>query len=389
MDLALSAQQADIQARVHRLAQAVIAPRAADVDRAGRFPRENFAALHRAGLLGLFIPARLNGPGADIVGYVLAGEEVGKACGSTALPYLMHEGNCLTVLVGGNEEQQRRYLGAVIGEGKLIGVAFSEPGSGSNFAVPQITSTRRDGEYVLNGRKFFATGAGHMDYLLVNTQAEGATAPTDTNLFLLEARDNPGVRVEATWDAMGMRGTASDDVVLTDCVVPVRDRLGEHGKALDILLQVAGVYYLGMAAAYLGIGQAALDFAATHLQTRKQFPDPKPLAHFQGLRFAFADAHVQLQGARWLLYHAAWMAMADPAGAVVAVHEAKLACTTAAIRATDEAMQLCGGRGFLKKNPVERYYRDARAGALMAANAEVCREFIAKPLLGMDPLAAE
>lgn len=389
MDFVLSAQQADIRARTRQVAEAALAPRAADVDRSGRFPRENFTDLFQAGLLGLFIPTELGGPAVDVLSYVLACEEVGKACGSTALPFLMHQGNCLTLAVGGNDRQRQAYLCAVAQAGKLIGVAFSEPGSGSNFAVPQITSERRDGGYVLNGRKFFATGAGHVDYLLVNTQVEDAATPTDTNLFVLDARNNPGVHVEQNWDAMGMRGAASNDVVLKDCFVSKDDLIGEHGHALDVLLQVVGVYYLGMAAAYLGIGQAALDFAANHLQTRKQFPDPKPLAHFQGLRFAFADAHVTLQGARWLLYHAAWMADANPAEAVAPVHEAKLACTTAAIRATDEAMQLCGGRGFLKRHPVERYYRDARAGALMAANAEVCREFIAKPLLGMNPLEAD
>ncbi len=389
MEFQLTAQQADIQARTRAIAAEALAARAASVDRDGRFPTENFGDLHRAGLLALLVPRDLGGEGADIISYVLACEEVGRACGSTALPFLMHQGNCLAILVGGSPEQQRRYLGAVTGEGKLIGVAFSEPGSGSNFAVPQITS-RRDGDrYVLNGRKFFATGAGHVDYLLVNTQIEDAAAPTDTNLFILDARNNPGLHVQENWDAMGMRGTPSNDVILEDCAVPAADRIGEHGKALDTLLQIAGVYYLGMAGAFLGIGQAALDYAANHLQTRVQFPDPKPLAHHQGLRFAFADAHVALQGARWLLYHASFVAQTDPANAVVPVHEAKLACNLAAIQATDRAMQLCGGRGYLKRNPVERYYRDVRAGALMAVNAEVCREFIAKPLLGMDPLAAD
>ena len=389
MDFALTAQHMDIQARARDVARMALAARAAEVDRAGAFPRENFADLHRAGLLSLLIPGRLGGEGADLLAYVLACEEVGQACGSTALAFLMHQGNCLTILLGGTEDQQRRYLGAVSGEGKLIGVAFSEPGSGSNFAVPQITSVRRDGHYVLNGRKFFATGAGHVDYLLVNARIEDAAAPTDSNLFVLDARATPGLRVEENWDAMGMRGTASNDVVLSDCTVAEADRIGGHGKAMDLLLRVAGVYYLGMAAAYLGIGQAALDYAANHLRTRVQYPDPRPLAHHQGLRFDFADAHVALQGARWLLYHAAWLAQTDPASAVVPVHEAKLACTLGAIHATDRAMQLCGGRGYLKRHPVERYYRDARAGALMAVNAEVCREFIAKPLLGMDPLAAE
>jgi alkylation response protein AidB-like acyl-CoA dehydrogenase len=192
------------------------------------------------------------------------------------------------------------------------------------------------------------------------------------------------MRIEGTWDAMGLRGTSSRDLVFDDAEVPAASRLGDEGQAGAVLGQVAGIFSLGMGATYLGMAQAALDRAGAYISTRVQFPDPAPLAHQQGLRFAFADAYTGLQSARRLLYYAGWLFEQEDEAAAVQVAAAKLACMIAGMRAADCAVQLSGGRGYLRGELVERVYRDIRAGALMTLNAEGCREAIAKPLLGVQ-----
>ncbi len=382
MEFALSSEQAAIQSRVRQVA-AAFAGRASEIDRTAEFPVENFQELHAAGLLGLLIPRCHGGLEADTLSYILACEEIGRVCGSTALPFLQHQANCRAIVLGADEERRALYLEAVTGRGALIGIALTEPSSGSR-AVPQVGSRRHGEGYRLQGRKSFTTAAGYADYFLVSARALDATDPEGVTLFVVEPRVTPGMRIEGGWDAMGLRGTSSRDLLFEDAGVPATARLGEEGNAAAILQPIAGIFSLGMGAAYLGMAQAALDRAGTYISTRVQFPDTSPLAHQQGLRFAFADAYTGLQGARWLLYQAGWQFDQGYETAAVSVAAAKLACITAGMRAADCAVQLSGGRGYLRGELVERVYRDIRAGALMTLNAEGCREAIAKPLLGVQ-----
>ena len=382
MQFALSPEQAAIQEQARQVARR-FAARAAEIDRSGRFPAENFQELHASGLLGLLIPRRYGGLEADILCYILACEEVGRACGSTALPFLQHQANCRAIVIGAREEARAVYLEAVIGRGALIGIALSEPGSGSRV-VPQVDSRRRGDGYQLQGRKFFVSAAGHATYFLVNARSLDEAAPDGVDLFVVEPGAMRGVRIEGQWDAMGLRGTSSRDLIFEDAAIPAAARLGEEGSGGTVLAPVGGIFSLGMGAAYLGMAQAALDRAGAYIGSRVQFPDTTTLAHQQGLRFAFADAYAGLQAARWLLYHAGWQFEQDYQAAAVQVAAAKLSCITAGMRAADCAVQLSGGRGYLRGELVERVYRDIRAGALMTLNAEGCREAIAKPLLGVE-----
>ena len=382
MQFALSPEQAAIQARTRQVAT-TFASRAAEIDRTGRFPAENFRELHAAGLLGLLIPRRHGGLEADIVSYILACEEVGRACGSTALPFLQHQANCRAIVLGAGAASRAVYLEAVIGRGALVGIALSEPGSGSRV-VPQVGSRRHGDGYRLQGRKFFVTAAGHATYFLVNARALDAANADGADVFVVEPGATRGVRFEGQWDAMGLRGTCSRDLIFEDAEIPAAARLGEEGEGGAVLAPVGGIFSLGMGAAYLGMAQAALDRAGAFIGSRVQYPDTATLAHQQGLRFAFADAYAGLQAARWLLYQAGWQFEQDYQAAAVQVAAAKLTCITAGMRAADCAVQLSGGRGYLRGELVERVYRDIRAGALMTLNAEGCREAIAKPLLGVE-----
>jgi alkylation response protein AidB-like acyl-CoA dehydrogenase len=225
-------RQRDLLARLDALLP-LFAERAPHYDRSGEFPHANFADLHRAGLLGLNIPREYGGLGADFLTFVLVAERLAQACGSTALAFVMHAAATGTLASDGNPEQRARYFDAVIREGKLLSLAYSEPASGQNFLAPQQVATRVDGGYVFDGVKRFATSAGAADFFLVNARVADAPDPLHAmNVFVVACRDNPAVRVQPTWDALGMRATCSHELHFSRCFIPESDRLGAHGEAL-------------------------------------------------------------------------------------------------------------------------------------------------------------
>lgn len=388
MDFTFTQEQKDLQERVRSLARRQLAPRAAAYDRTGDFPRENFVDLHKAGLLGLLIPQAYGGLAADMLTYTLVIEELAKACGSTTLIYAMHCGATYAVSLGGAPTQQQQYLPEVTQEGKLFAWGFSEPGSGGNILHPQLLAQPTEDGYLLNGTKAFCTGAGAVDYYLINTQTGTTQFMQSQNFFVLDAATE-GLSVEKTWDALGMRANCSNTLYLRGCVVPTTACLGKHGAGVAILLRGIPPLILGLAAASLGVATAAYTFALDHVAKRIVQPANKSLSAFQGVRFLLAEMQVMLHTARLALHQAAWLADRDIQEAFIPMNMAKFACNKAAIDVGNMAMQVCGGQGFLKANPLERYFRDARAGAVMGANLEVLRDMIAKSALGLDPRQAD
>lgn len=385
MDFRLTRDQEELQERVRALVRRSIAPRAAGYDQDGRFPRENFADLHAAGLLGLLIPEAYGGLEADMLTYTLVIEELAKGCGSTALIFAMHCGATRAIALGGTASQKSTYLSAVTEQGKLFAWGFSEPGSGGNILRPQLVAKQLDGGYLLNGVKAFCTGAGHVDYYLINTQTEDAAQFMQSQNFFVIDATTENIHVEETWDAMGMRANCSNTLFLRECQLPAQACLGGHGQGMTILTQTIPPLILGLAAASLGVATAAYGFALDHTATRVVQPRNKPLSAFQGVRFMLADMQVAIHTSRLALHHAAWMADRDLFDAFMPMNMAKFICNKQAIEVAGTAMQVCGGHGYLKKNPLERYFRDARAGAVMGANLEALRDMIAKSALGLDP----
>lgn len=385
MDYTLSQDQKDLQERVRALVRRKIAGRAAAYDREGTFPSENFVDLHQAGLLGLLVPRAYGGLEADMVTYTLVIEELAKGCGSTALIFAMHCGACYAVSLGGTPSQQEQYLRSVTQEGKIFAWGFSEPGTGGNILRPQLVARQVEAGYILHGTKAFCTGAGHVDYYLINTQTDDATQFMQSqNFFVLDATTE-GISIEQTWDALGMRANCSNTLQLRECVLPRSACLGKHGAGMAILIQGIPPLMLGLAAASLGVATAAYEFALDHVAKRVVQPTNKPLSAYQAVRLMLADMQVPLHSARLTLHHAAWAAGRDIQEAFVPMNMAKYVCNKTAIDVTSTAMQVCGGRAFLKSAPLERYFRDSRAGAVMGSNLEVLRDTIAKSALGIDP----
>lgn len=384
VDFTLTPRQQDLIDQARAVARRCLAPRATQYDRAGEFPAENFTDLKDTGLLGLLIPAERGGLGADLTTYALAVAELAEACGSTALIFAMHCG-ATRLLSASHDPAAHEALRTVLDSGRLIAWGFSEPGTGGNILNPQLRATPDDGGFALAGTKSFCTGAGHVDYYLINTHSGENEFRLGQSMFLLPA-GTQGLTVKETWDALGMRANCANTVLL-DCHLPAEACVGGHGGGLPLLANALPALVIGLAAASLGVARAANAFATAHVTRRVHTNTGANLAAYQGVRFQIADMATTLHTAYLSLLHAAVTADTDPMDALPAMNMAKYVCNTAAIAVADTAMQVTGGHGFLRSNPLERHYRDARAGAVMGANLGALRDMIGKAALGLDPRA--
>lgn len=382
MDDDLSPEGQALVEEARYVAERSLAARAADHDRDATFPSDNLADLHEAGLTTLLVPTELGGRGAGLPVYVRVVNELARACGSTALVFAMHCG-ATRVLSASRTERAREVIARVVQDGALVAWGFSEPGTGGNVLAPQLTAVEtEDGRLAVSGVKAFCTGAGFVDHYLVNAgSGQEEFRRSQTMLILDGARD--GLRVDHVWDAMGMRANQANTVHL-DLTAEGRDALGGPGGGMPLLADALPALVLGLAAASLGVAQAAHEFALAHVTRRAHADKGHTLAGYPTVRAQIADSVATLHGARLALGSAARLADSDPLETLPAMNLAKYMANTAAIRVADTSMEVCGGRGFLRTGPLERHYRDARAGAVMGANLGALRDMIGKVALGMD-----
>lgn len=382
VDFTLTDDQQDLIDQARAVARRCLLPRAADHDRSGTFPADNFKDLAETRLLSLLVPTERGGLGADMVTYALTVAELAEACGSTALIFAMHCG-ATRLLAADPGPRAGGVLEEVVDAGKLIAWGFSEPGIGGNVLNPQLLAQPDGDSYTLAGTKAFCTGAGHVDYYVINTHSGESEFRRSQSMFLLPAA-TAGLTVKQTWDAMGMRANCANTLVL-DCRVDTGTCIGGHAGGMPLLAHALPALVLGLAAASLGVARAANSFATAHVTKRVHVNTGANLAAFQGVRFQVADMATTLHTAHLCLLHAAVTADTDPFDSLPVMNMAKYVCNTAAISVADTAMQVAGGQGFLRSNPLERHYRDARAGAVMGANLGALRDMIGKSALGMDP----
>lgn len=357
-------------------------PRATKLDREATFPAENIADLHNVGLSGLLIPNKYGGLGVNLATYVEVIAELAKACGSTALVFAMHCG-ASRLLGSASTERAIEVLKDVVENGSVIAWGFSEPGIGGNVLAPQMNVTQvADAALHVRGTKAFCTGAGHVQYYLLNAASGEAEFRRSQTMLLINAAQE-GLEVEQTWDAMGMRANQANNV-RCDFETSVDNALGGIGAGMPLLAHAIPALVLGLAATSLGVAQAAHDFAIQHVTKREHVDKGHALSGYPTVRAQIAESAAALHGARLAILEAARLAETDPLEALPSMNLAKYMANSAAIEVADTSMELCGGRGFLRSAPMERFYRDSRAGAVMGTNLGALREMIGKFELGMD-----
>ena len=389
MDFRISEAHRELQQRARRLARD-FATRAAQHDRDATDPLENYAALRDAGFYALNVPRELGGAGLGLLGWSLAAEELGQGCASTALSFNMH------LSVVGPIMEHRLVPGAarerlakmVAQDGKLIGGNFSEPTTSGLVGTPvPLTRARRvDGGYRITGRKAFASMIAAADAVMVMAYPDEATSPT-AGMLLLVPPDAPGRRVEKVWDTLGMRATRSDSMVLEDCWVPEEALLFRADDIVPFRRDGANWFWASYTPVYLGIGVAAYRAIIDNMKRRTPPGFSQPLAYHPDVRRHVAEMSADLEAARLLTLHSAWLSDAEgptPAS-LAALYRAKYAVGEAVTRVTRTAMTLGGAHALFKTSPLERYFRDAAVAPVQFPPRDFCLTTLGMLELGLDP----
>ncbi|MFD4598628.1 acyl-CoA dehydrogenase family protein [Streptomyces sp. NPDC058464] len=369
----------DLLTLVREIARREIAPKAAEEEDAGRFPREVFTLLSESGLLGLPYDAEYGGGEQPYEVYLQVLEELAAARLTIGLGVSVHTLASYALAAYGTKQQQVEHLPAMLGGGLLGAYCLSEPASGSDAASLRTRAVRDGDFWVINGTKAWITHGGIADFytVMARTGAEGSHGIT---AFLVPG-DAEGLSGAVPEKKMGMKGSPTAQVHFDDVRVSDERRLGEEGQGFAIALSALDSGRLGIAACAIGVAQAALDEAVGYATGRRQFGHP--ISDFQGLRFMIADMATQIEAGRALYLAAARLRDAGRPFAKQAAM-AKLHCTDTAMKVTTDAVQILGGYGYTADFPVERYMREAKVLQIVEGTNQIQRMVIARHVAGPE-----
>lgn len=389
--------EAEWTAKARDLGRRALAPRAAHHDREASFPTENYRDMHREGFLSLCIPKEEDGAGAGFRAYCLVAAEMGRYCGATALTWNMHV--CSTLWSGAltedlemdaatrAEHRRRRALhyGRILRDGAIYAQPFSEGGAAAAGAVAFGTTARRvTGGFLVNGKKIFASLAGHADYygVLCTETREGEGLSRRDTLYLAIPAKAPGVSVVGEWDPLGMRGTVSRDLLFKDVFVEEDAALMPPGCYFQAATRWPHMF-LTLSPTYMGLAQAAFDFTIAYL--RGEWPGMPPVKRrmYPTKQIAVAQMKVMLEQTKAIWFQAIAEAGPDPSkDRVLRAWAAQYTVMENAQALASLAIRTCGGQSMLKSLPLERIYRDARCGSLMLPwTAELCLDRLGRDCL--------
>ncbi|WP_432191651.1 acyl-CoA dehydrogenase family protein [Streptomyces sp. bgisy027] len=369
----------DLISLVRDIAQREIAPKAAEEEDAGRFPREVFTLLSESGLLGLPYDSEYGGGDQPYEVYLQVLEELAAVRLTVGLGVSVHTLASYALATHGSKQQQVEHLPAMLGGGLLGAYCLSEPASGSDAASLRTKAVRDGEDWVITGTKAWITHGGIADFYTVMART-GEDGPRGISAFLVPA-DATGLSAAAPEKKMGMKGSPTAQVHFDGVRVGDERRIGEEGQGFAIALSALDSGRLGIAACAIGVAQAALDEAVTYATERRQFG--KPIADFQGLRFMLADMATQIEAGRALYLAAARLRDAGRPFAKQAAM-AKLHCTDTAMKVTTDAVQILGGYGYTADFPAERYMREAKVLQIVEGTNQIQRMVIARHLAGPE-----
>ncbi|SEF13028.1 acyl-CoA dehydrogenase family protein [Streptomyces sp. Ag109_O5-10] len=374
-----SAEAVDLIGLTRELAEKELAPRVGDAEAEERFPREVFRTLGRAGLLSLPYPEEHGGGGQPYEIYLQVLEEIATVWSSVAVGVSVHALSCYGLAAFGTAEQKREWLPRMLGGDLLGAYCLSEAHAGSDPGALRTRAVRDGDDYVLNGAKAWTTHAGHADFytVMARTSDDGSHG---ISCFLVPA-DTPGVSADPPERKMGLTGSATATVRLTDVRVPAGRRLGAEGQGLAIALASLDCGRLGIAAVAVGLAQGALDHAVNYARERETFG--RAIIDHQGLAFVLADMAAAVQSARATTLAAARLKdQGLPFGSEASI--AKLVATDNAMKVTTDAVQVLGGYGYTRDFPVERYMREAKVMQIFEGTNQIQRLIIGRALKQHD-----
>jgi len=381
LDYFLTEEQRAIRELARDIADNEIRPVAAEYDRSGEFPWPVVRKLAEADLFGVFVDDAYGGIAGDsrTMNMVLVTEELSKACGGIALAFAGSALGALPIILGGSEDQKQRFLPDVASGKRLAAFALTEPQAGSDAGGIRTTAIRDGDDYVLNGTKLWITGGGEAEIYTVVVMTNPAKGPRGSSVLIVE-KDTPGFSFGKKEDKMGIRASATRELIFEDCRVPAANLIGREGTGFITAMRTFDASRPGVAAQAVGIAQGALDLAVDYAITRRQFG--APVSSFQGLRFLLADMAMKVEAARALVYATARYVDSNPRERPT-IYSAMSKCFAGdmAMEVTTDAVQVFGGYGYMRDYPIEKYMRDAKITQIYEGTNQIQRVVIARNLI--------
>ncbi len=376
-DFGLGEDIDQLRETVRAFARSEIAPRAAEIDAANRFPRELWPKLGELGLLGITVDPEFGGTGFGYLAHVVAMEEISRASGAVGLSYGAHSNLCVNQIHRwGTPAQKRHYLPRLASGEHLGALAMSEPGAGSDVVGMKLRAERRGDRYVLNGSKMWITNGPGADVLVVYATLDPALGPQGITAFLVE-KGMAGFSTSPKLDKLGMRGSDTCELVFRDCEVPAEHVLGEPGKGVKVLMSGLDYERVVLSGGPLGLMAASLDLVLPYVHERRQFG--QPIGTFQIMQAKLADMYTTTNSCRAYVYS---VARACDAGRTTRMDAAGciLLCAEKATQLALEAIQALGGNGYINDYPAGRLLRDAKLYEIGAGTSEIRRMLIGREL---------
>lgn len=355
-----------------------VKPIAHDIDEEERFPIETCERMKSLKMYGIPYPVEYGGSGADTLAYVLAVEELSKACATTGVILSAHTSlGAYPIYAFGTEEQKQKYLIPLNKGEKLGAFGLTEPNAGTDAAGQKTIAILKDNYYEISGSKIFITNAGYADIYIIFAMTDLSKGTKGITAFILE-KDMPGFTIGKKEKKLGIRGSSTCELIFDKVKVPVENRLGQEGMGFRIAMATLDGGRIGIAAQALGIAQGALDEVINYTKNRKQFN--QSISQFQNTQFKIADMATQIEAARCLVYKAA-QAKDTQKNFSQEAAMAKLFASETAMSVTTQAVQLFGGYGYTREYPVERMMRDAKITEIYEGTSEVQRMVISASVL--------
>ena len=377
MDFSISNTEKLFLQMIRSFAENEVKPLAAEVDEQERFPMETVEKMRKIGLFGIPVPKEYGGQGGTNQMYSMAVEELSRVCATTGVIVSAHTSLCVAPILENGTEEQKQYYLPKLASGEWLGAfGLTEPNAGTDAAMQQTTAVLDGDEWVLNGNKIFITNAGYAHVYVIFAMTDKSLGTKGISAFIVE-KDTPGFTFGKKEKKMGIRGSATCELIFENCRIPKANLLGKEGKGFPIAMKTLDGGRIGIASQALGIAQGAMDETIRYTKERKQFG--KAIAAFQNTQFQMADLETKVQAARLLVRSASYKKdMGIPYSADAAM--CKLFAAQTAMEVTTKAVQFHGGYGYTREYPIERMMRDAKITEIYEGTSEVQRMVIAGKL---------
>ncbi|OGI00138.1 MAG: acyl-CoA dehydrogenase [Candidatus Melainabacteria bacterium GWA2_34_9] len=374
----LTEEQRDIKQVVREFAETVIAPRSAEVDETAKFPWDVYKEMAESGLISLPYPEQYGGGGADPVMECILVEELSRVDLSVALACGVNTLGSQPIMLGGNEEQKRKYIPQITSGEKLCAFGLTEAGAGSDFMGIKTRAVKKGDKYIVNGTKLFISHANLSKIVTVFAKTSPEPGLKSLSCFIVDS-DAPGFKVGKTEHKLGIRGSETAELIFEDMEIPAENLIGTEGAGWKLAMSTLDHSRPGVGAQGVGVAQGALDFAFKYAQEREQFG--QPIGNFEAVQNMLVKMAMDVEAARLLVYKAATLVSSDSREKSMYASLSKCYGGDVAMKVTTDAVQVLGGYGFTKEFPVERMMRDAKITQIYEGTNQVQRMVISRHLL--------